>query len=411
MTLTIGRCSGLRPAKMGISWDGDDLTIRGTIVTASNNELRARRQQLLGLIDNDDEDVFPVVYASDSALDGYYRVRSVNVSPVGVLSGRLANFAVGLRRVVGYRTPIVELVASSVGMTNEFGITNPQGYLAFPQAGQGVGGYNGELTRSSETGGLWLTGANANASFAVQYMLAAASYYFGAATIEVLYGATWYPAVGNQISADATSVRLSNGCLRVSISATGVFTLEIWNGSAWETGAVTVSLRESTTLALDTLSQIRVVRNSPEVCTLRLEMSQSADVVFANTTVDLTLRRGMHHVDLAMSAGIVPLTSPTIGATTTMASTSVTSDGYLVQTANDASGNRLVLGMPVTGPTGAFDLVNGRVTQAGIAGLTNLSAMMGLELNGTSSVAPNRAADLRDQHLRAIAVQQRVQVR
>lgn len=411
MTLTIGRASSLRPGKGGIVVDGDRVSIKGTIVASNNAELRARRQQIRGLVDNEDEQVFPLSYAGDPTFDGYYRVRSAKVEPVGVIAGKTAAFAVDLERIPGFQTPVIEIAQRHLLMTNDHSVASANGILAISKAGHllPAGATAAMYSRTSESGALWCFNYNTppdNKTFA--HLLPAASFYAGAATVEGLYGATWYPVVGQQIPASVGAVRLSNGLLRVTLGATGELSLAIYNGSAWESASSTFKFSVGHGEVLVDLAQpsaVRVIRNSPECCVLRVAfMDNTVSPTYVDSvSIDFVLRRGQFIVDCHwLSTNMV---GARVAAVTPFAATSIYTNGYFRQTSNDANGNRLVVGGPKVLTS---DLTNGSYGTTGALGMT---FMVGVELDGSLSVEPNRAADLVAQHLGQIPATQRVVVR
>jgi hypothetical protein len=123
MTITIGRCTGLRPAPRFPARSGDRVVIRGSILAASLDELKARRQQLLGLEGDVDDPIVPVTWSTDSTLDGFYRVAGVSVEQIGPSSVPRATFSVTLEAISGNTAPLVEIDASAVVRTNGVGIT------------------------------------------------------------------------------------------------------------------------------------------------------------------------------------------------------------------------------------------------------------------------------------------------
>lgn len=87
MTITIGRAV-INDAASNVQQQGDLLSFDISITnrTTSGNPAigQAIRQQLLGMMNNEDEDVFPLLSTDDPIWDGYYRVQSITVEPFPV---------------------------------------------------------------------------------------------------------------------------------------------------------------------------------------------------------------------------------------------------------------------------------------------------------------------------------------
>jgi hypothetical protein len=402
MTLTIGRASGLRPEK-AVRFAGDGLDIRGTIIGANTAEMQARRQQILGLVDNDDELVVPVTFEADTNLDGYYRVRSARVEPLGVIDSATARFDVSLERVAGYRNPLIELIFTGVEIPGvASGFATP---LIWPQTWQQSDtNQTPANSRTTETGVVWY-GSNLPGPSSYAFNTPPANYYDASVRLEGLYGATWYPMTGTQGLSAAASLRLNNGLVRFTMTAGAQLVLEVFTGGAWRALSTNFRLvQASNTLTVP--SQVRIVRNGPEQATIRVQLSRPLTTASAGSTVlDVTLRRGFVHVDMVATLG---QSTFSYEAVTNTASTQVSANTFLRQTSNDANGNRWIIGSK---RSGTLDLTNGRWSQTLAAAIEVAPLSLGVEIGGSGSVTPNTATTIGQEMGGFMAITQRVQAR
>lgn len=371
MTFTIGRATGLRLA--GVDRTGNDVTFRGAILAANNAELRARTQQLLGMVDNDDEVAFPATWTVDPNVDGYYAVRDVSVAPVGVEGGDVARFAVNARRIGDYAHPLAEALVSSVIRSNAHSIASGNSHLVVPPTTDFPGSWHASSTSVypySEDGRLVRNFRAAPVSWtSLTYGVAPADWYKGSSRVSLSYGGTYYPVVGKQIPR-VSSVRVQNANFRVDVSSAGVFTLGLYVDPAWESSPSFVIRQVST---YDSLASVKVLRNSPELVVVRLGFDSRSVGTAPGGTVDVALHRG-HQTACCLLTPWSPGTSQTasIRATTPTACTAVT--GGIEQTSADAAGNKWFI---LSTPASTDDLTNGyRTTNAAVS--TNLPFALGM---------------------------------
>ncbi|MDO8391064.1 MAG: hypothetical protein Q7V57_11290 [Actinomycetota bacterium] len=205
MTLTIGRCVlDDSPDGGSIRVAGDRLSFRCDITATSVYECLARIQQLSGLVNNPDEEVFPFVWSEDPRFDGFYRVRSVDVTPSALfLSTGYASFSIELERVAGgYGRPLFETIATRVLRPNDHAVTTPVGVkYAAPEESDSSIVFSSSLTTAD--GVLrYKTAAWAAETYAWTSYCPAAHYYDQSARFEITVDPDtqpYFPVVGRQI--------------------------------------------------------------------------------------------------------------------------------------------------------------------------------------------------------------------
>jgi len=195
----------------------------------------------------------------------------------------------------------------------------------------------------------------------------------------------------NILVSGTTGWELSNGLVRVRpLAASGLLSIDAWDNPAWSNKGWDIYLNGVAMTPAD-LSALTVLRNDPEAVTIRLVRTPSSNS--GRTYVDLLLRRGSRFVE----AYVQHETSTTIliRLNTTTASTAGT--GHVVQTANDADGNRAIIG---SARTFTADTVNGGLSKAATS---TLDAFIGVVFGGGAPASGDAAADLTNQYIGAMA--------
>lgn len=441
MTLTIGRCTSLRPGPGQPVRSGDRVSVRGTVLAADLNELKARRQQLLGLVDDTDDPIVPVTWSTDATLDGYYRVTGASVDHIGPTSVPRAGFAVTLEAISGATAPLVELDASAVVRTNGLGATSGEPAaiaVAYHESASTydslTSGGTGLVARAGEDGDVYVAGQLSPFTRVTNCFPSIADRYSGCCKLEVNFGGTWYPMIGQQVPASAAgNWRISNSLVRFTYASYagdgadlyGGLQVEVWDSGAWR-DTVTMKFGTwdgaaftdgtwvggggigSTSLPDGSIAAAppRVLRNSPETVTLGFYK--------ANT--------GTQFVSLDMGAMFCTLTSRAIGAvqpmlrpvgSETAAGVGVgaiwTSDPARQRSTNDANGNRYWIGYT---PVSSATTQNGGIRHgANITSGTPVTFGIGVVLDGSSAATGNTGLDLAEQYVGQAAWRQRVVVR
>jgi len=199
-----------------------------------------------------------------------------------------------------------------------------------------------------------------------------------------------YERNGTLLRANATGWELSNGLVQVlPLTANGMLQINSWGGAAWETKAWHIA-RGGATTSLGTFDQMSVTRNDPELCTVRLMKNASP----GRTLVDLTLRRGSRFVEVYVQTD----TSSTLGAylQTTETASDQTATGYVTASADDADGNRFIVGSSKT----VTYTTNRGISKAAVTGL---DMYIGSVVGGGSAVSGDGAVALRDQYIGAVS--------
>lgn len=182
----------------------------------------------------------------------------------------------------------------------------------------------------------------------------------------------------------ATGWTLSNGLVRVRpLTSGGVLEVAAYTGGAWRTKAWDVTFNAA---SLGTFNYCALVTNELGLVTVRLMKSMTNGRLY----VDLTLRRGQRFVEVYVQSEFGG-TLKIVRATTEAGVNTLA--GTVVATANDADGNKYIVG---SARTFTADTANGGVSKAAAA---SLDAFVGVVAAGTGAVVGDQAADLQKQYI------------
>jgi len=189
--------------------------------------------------------------------------------------------------------------------------------------------------------------------------------------------------VGCNFTTPASGWEMNNGLVRVKpLTSSGVLEISAYTGGGWQTKSWDILSGGSTIGAITSMS---VLHNEPEMAVIRLLRTQSPGRI----TVDVTLRRGSRFAELYVQASF----SSTLKVVRATTEAGTAGTGYVRATANDAAGNRYIIGSALTHTA---DTTNGGLS---LAATTTLDAFIGVIAAGSSAVAGDQAADLYAQYL------------
>lgn len=402
-------------------WSGPSLSLGGDLylgaVAAASRKgtAAAVRDRLLALVNSKDEPAVPVTWTEDSSIDGWYRVNGATVDYTAAsLNDGYAAWTCDLELIDGL--PQIELLTTFGVIANDESITNAT-LVASDDNGLFVGIPNsaidwfaGNVTRQNKTGAtrtassgtvriLYGGIASLPATLVHSYTVEPADAYEGACSITGTYAGVASQLCLGRNMGPTTGLVLSNGLVRAQLSS-GALQVQVYDAGTWRTlGPSTFvisalsSIGPSYTWVWSAASQVVVLRNSPEQCTVRLIGTNASVGVFdaGRVWLDLTVQRGGRSVICTLRADNTGRV--TVAPSSNTAATAIT--GGLRQTSNDANGNRYVL----AGSNGFFgnDLTAGSIAQSddpGTAGQQYYSYAtfaIGAELDGSSATGRNTA--------------------
>jgi len=372
--------------------------IRGHIRVASLANLQTLRTELLEHVGA----IVAVTWTLDSTRDGFYQMLSADIGDLFLPGVGYASYRVDLERIGSEAlTEFQSLIAGTV-LTNDHGIIESE-TQPFHAAPVGVVSYDSgagtptAMTRTTEDGAIYVF-RSIDFTGDPSWSVAPSSYYAGAAEISV----TSQIRTGLDAPNDVADFSLTNGLIRVTPDLTasvsnGRLNVETYDGSVWDT-KVKYGVYFNATTVIPEWHTIGIVRNTPEVTTIRLVRdADEAPPTSARHILDIRLRRGSRFLECYYSytggTHNIQVRRETNEAATAVTPTGASGAVGIRATSNDGSSNRFVLATP---HTHVQDLTNGRIYRAAS---TTMSFMIGAEVGGSAAVAGDVAADLMLQFL------------
>lgn len=343
-------------------------------------QLEARSHDLISLLDQ----AIPVVFSSKGDHTGMYVVRDVGAKVTRWPEATSLPWTLSLGRIGSENAVDMESRLGSVVRTNSFALTGERWHAP------AIGAYAYFTGTTPPSGSVGRALADAEGTISVfRDIPAIANPVWGITASNYLLGRSRLTVDGQERSGvgfriASTAWVLTNGVIRVSpLASSAMLRIEGWDGAAWSTHDFDITV--ATDLA-PPLNAVTVIRNDFECVVIRLVKDRAP----GRTMVDLTLRRGAAFVEGFIQTD----SSATLGVKTDSSVTTTNNDatGYIVETANDASGNKLTLGVPITF-TGS---TTGGVSKAAVI---QLPFYVGYVIDGSSAVSGNTAIDLRDQYI------------
>jgi hypothetical protein len=389
-TLTIGRVGAdvtlTGPAQWSEQSNGTrTLTLEGDLVGSTLADTRALRDELAA---SKTDRTIPVTFDGDVSLDGFYRLIDVQVATMNVPGAGHVPFSVTLERVGTDADIVHRSILTTAVRANDHGIIAAESQPVHAPAG-GHDAYSavvGGLNRTSSDGVVRVYQSITDTR--PTWTSEVANWYNGAATIST----GGYVRAGLSTPNDLTTWILSNGLVRVTPNATGGrIDVEHYDGTQWETAKTwRVTITGADVGAWEWLS---ILRNDPEETTIRLQNSVTGG---GHNTLDLTLTRGSRsvtgYVTIPTAASItIRLATGEAGATVTP--TGATTPVAVDAAANDADGNRYIVGAAATHSS---DTTLGGLSKSSV---TELGFFVGSEIGGSSAVSGDTSADICLQYL------------
>lgn len=349
-------------------------------------EVKQRREDLSGLLYR----TVPVIFSKKADYNGWYMITDLG-SEMTNWTDEVVKFSWTLKldRLGAENVVDLESRAASVVRSNNFSQSGERWHA--PPAGAtgyftGTAQPSGSQTRNISDGGTITVYRGVPANVSPRYYTTLANY--GRGRVRVLVAGVERLAEDVVISASAANWELSNGLVRVTPAsgASATLTAASWSGSAWQGIDWSASVTGASAGALTTWDAVSIVRNDYEVCVVRLLKDRAP----GRTTLDLTLRRGSRFVETYLQTD----TSTTLAwfRAVTEAGTAPASAGYQSATANDAAGNRYIIGSAKTFTANA----NGGLS---VAASRVLDAYIGSVVGGSGAAAGDVATVLQAQYI------------
>lgn len=308
--------------------------------------------------------VLPITFSQKSERNGYYEVQDVNVTALtwpgeaSALTWTLSLNFLGPDNAVD-----VESRLASVVRANDFALSGERwhapsiGHYSY-QAGTAV---PATVVRTGETGAVTVYRAIPTA-INPRWGCPVGSYLGGG--VRVLQGGL--DRAGAGITLTSGGWELNNGLVRIRPNTNGAIntTLQVavWNGSAWS-GDKSWDVRfAGTTVNVAQMRSAVVLRNNPEMSSIRIMCQSSTSS--ARRIIDVSLRRGSRFLEGYAQQSTSGAITITPDVTEVFVDTSA--QGYLTATADDNGGIKYVIG-------------SSKTFTADSAGGINKNAVLGLD--------------------------------
>ena len=304
-TFTIGRLSFTSPralAESSMPSDGKNslernISINGTLVADSLADAKNIRDELISL--SNSNLIVPFTYEGDSTYGGYCQVDAADVNTQHLFGKGLFKYSLNLR--IKGRAGETSFESNLTGglLTNAHSYTSSNTYG--PLHALPVNAYNyahsqtpTAYSRSTKDGTVYLFSDQNLRSSEANWQVAPENYYKGGCKITI----DNYVKNGYLTKDNPNAVVIDNGLVQVtsgSVTNQSRLNLKFYdNGEFVSAREVSFSMGSSLT-EWNKWKSVQILRNDAEEASIRL-VTYSETAGDGRLTVDLTIRRGMHHV-------------------------------------------------------------------------------------------------------------------
>jgi len=332
--------------------------------------------------------IMPITFTNKSSFDGLYLVTDVSATLIDWI-GPIKKFSwtIRARRIGPMNSAEIESRLTGITRQNDF---NQSGDLWHAPSVGAYAYYTGstrpstEVARPSEDGTVTTyigIPVNSNPRWSIQ----ANTYWLGRARVKV----DGIERTGTNMK-DGATWEVGNGIINVTPGASGALVVGVYNGTTYETKLWNVSVGASAT-PVGSYNALSVLRNDFEMVTVRLVK----DFDPGRATLDLSVRRGARFIEGYLESDVSSTLA--VGLSPAENGTAPASAGYVVATANDAAGNKAIVGTART-----FTSQTGR-TGVQKNSAVSLDFYVGSVYNGSSALTGDAAADIQDQYIGSMA--------
>jgi hypothetical protein len=343
--------------------------------------VRQRREDIMGVYDR----FLQVVFTDKPNMNGYYVISDAGAiltdyqGEVVKVDWNLTLELIGPANAVDLDSRVAR-----VTRVNDFGLTG----VAWHAPSASAYAYYTGATNPSGT----VSRAGSDGTVTVYLGVPDVNPRWGAALVDYPRGRVRVTVDGAERSpvgliVDPTSTwTLDNSLVKVAPGSAASFTVSSWGGAAWEDKSWNL-LVGADLLAGSEISAVTVLRNDFESATVRTVWTGAA----GRNLLDLTLRRGSRFVEGYLQTGAAD--TLWVLRTTAEAGTAPASAAYVTATANDADGNRYIVG---SARTFTANTVTGGLSKAATR---TLDFFLGSVVSGSGAATGDAATDLRNQYI------------
>jgi hypothetical protein len=345
-----------------------------------------RQEDILGLLDR----FVPISFTYKNDQDGFYNITDVNTELTN-WTNEVTKFTWTIQAEFYGPEGSVDIDSrlTQINRLNAFSLAGEKWHAP---AGGAYGYYtgtsqpSGSIARPSADGTAITVYRGLPTGVSPRWGSSPAVYQNGRA--RVLIGGVERTATRVIVSASAANWSVENALVRVQPGASATLQVSAWDGTAWDRIDWNVSVTASASGPITSWDSVAIIRNDYELCTVRLLKGNAP----GRTTLDVSLRRGARAAELYLATDIG--TTKSFYRATAEAGTAPASAAYQAATANDAGGNRYVIGTAAS--TVTYQAAQGGITKSAVA---TLDAFIGAQVAGSSAVAGDLATVIRDHYM------------
>tara|TARA_B100001248_G_scaffold258929_1_gene244063 strand:+ start:575 stop:1810 length:1236 start_codon:yes stop_codon:yes gene_type:complete len=396
-TITIGRLTFTSPASLSDSRSGSQHTmnINGVLAPDTLNEAKYLRDELLACANG--YYVVPFIWQGDTSVSGYVKVLGASVNTSRVISGGY-QYSIELEFLGNMGEVEFESQFSGGLIQNDHSVTSTTSQFYAPP----VDSFSHEHTslpstfaRAGEDGTIYLRTSSSLKNANAKFLCDPANYYKNACEVftDGIDDVNRIRCGMESPNNSPSSTKIQNGLVQMTFvnnTAQSRFIVKSYDGSDYLSSTEFAVSRGASATEWQGWRSVQILKNDPEICTVRLGSYYEATTKDKRLTFDVSLRRGARHFSIVATQ--FSSAQFNIRPTSTTAYTDSTS--FSRATNNDAAGNRIVLGSPQNFDV---DTSNGGINST--ANTATLKAFLGYEFNGSSATGEDQAIKIRDQYL------------
>lgn len=373
------------------------VSMSGQFVASTVAAAKTLRDELISM--GNSNLVMPFTYEGDDTFKGYAKISGVSVDSSKLGTGLFSySFSLDIKGRVSEM--LFESNMSGAILTNSHSVTST---TYAPWHALPVNAYNYyhaeapvDAIRATENGNVAFFYDTNLRSSAAQWLVEPADYYKGASKI-IIDNTTMS---GYQAPNSPTAVTLTNGIIKLTSGSTtdeSRFTLSIYdNGSYVSSREISLNYGASND-EWKLWKTVQILRNEPHECVVRFA-TYSDDNGDGRLTVDVSLKRGAHHVSIVSSMGPTAdrAASSRINLQVTENGGTFSDDtGYMIEGSADTAGQKFMIGSP-QGYTA--DTTNKLIHLS----TSQFKTFAGYVLNAGSPATIDSADAVRDQYLQSL---------
>lgn len=396
-TITIGRLTFTSPASLSDSRSGSTHTmnINGVLAPDTLAEAKYIRDELIACANG--YYTVPFIWQGDTSVTGYVKVLGASVNTNRVMIGGY-QYSIELEFLGNMGEVEFESQLSGGLIQNDHSITSTTSqFYAAPvdSYGHDHGSLPDTFARVGEDGTTYIRYSSSLKNHNAKYLCDPADYYKNACEVftDDIGDVNRLRCGLDSPNNSPSSTKIQNGLVQMTFvnnTAQSRFIIKSYDTDGYKSSTEFAVSRGASATEWQGWRSVQILKNDPEVCTVRLGSYYEATTKDKRLTFDVTLRRGARHFSIVTTQ--YSSAQFNIRPTTTTAYTDNTS--YGITTSNDIDGNKIILGSPQNFDV---DTTNGGINST--ASTATLKAFIGYEFNGSSATSEDQATKVRDQYL------------